>query len=191
MLLHFRRNILVLRRRVAGALLLDKPLASPQRTIAIQHLFVYPDRQRQGIGSLLLRDAERVTQTLFPSILRINATVPLNLGVFFEKNGYELDALLGDSLIATKLLNAGPSPINDGKFVQIDIPAGSDKEPHHSGENTESMASDANKPSHGALQCVDCVRREEQRSMAEYCGACGTWKIARNAHLPELTPRAD
>ena len=157
MLLHFRRNILVLRRRAAGTLLLDKPIATPQRSIAIQHLFVYPDKQGQGIGSLLLRDAERVTQTLFPSIIQINATVPSKLGIFFEKNGYEMDALIGDNLLATKLLIKGLPPINDGKFVPINIPAATSRQTHHSGENKESMAGDANKPSYGALQCVDRV----------------------------------
>ena len=157
MLIHFRRNLLVLRRRTAGTLLLDKPITKPQRSIAIQHIFVYAEKQRQGIGSLLLRDAERVAQTLFPSITQINAAIPSHLGVFFEKNGYELDALIDNTLLATKVLNADPSPINDGIVVPIDISRAAVREPQDTRENTEGMAQRASYTAHGIVQHLDHV----------------------------------
>jgi hypothetical protein len=157
MLLHFRRHILVLRRRTAGTLLLDKPITKPQRSIAIQHIFVYPEKQRQGIGSLLLADAERVAQTLFPSITQINAAIPSNLGVFFEKSGYELDALIDDAWLATKYLNVPPPSTKNGVFVPIDISRAAVREPQDTRENTEGMAQRASYTAHGIVQHLDHV----------------------------------
>ena len=149
MLIHFRRHVLVLRRPRAGPLLLDKPIATPQHTVAIQHLFVFPDMQKQGVGSQLLADAEQVTKTLFPSVIQIHATVPSNIGVFFEKNGFELNALLGDNLLATKqVLKQPPPSTNDGVFVPIDIAAAAYSDPQDTRENTKGMEEDSTGDSH-------------------------------------------
>ena len=175
MLLHFRRNILVLRRRAAGTLLLDKPIATPQRSIAIQHMFVFPDMQKQGVGSQLLADAECVTQTLFPSVEIISATVPLDIGVFFGKNGYELDALIGDNLLATKLLKKPPShPQDNGRSTSINISCPTAREVEYFGENTKRMEEDPRSDAHGTVQCLDRVCTEEPRTLAKRCGAGAT-----------------
>ena len=148
MLIHFRRHVLVLRRPRAGTLLLDKPIATPQHTVAIQHLFVFPEMQKKGVGSQLLADAEQVTKTLFPSVIQIHATVPSNIGVFFEKNGFELNALLGDNMLAIKYLNVPPRSTKDGVFVPIDIAAAAYSDPQDTRENTKGMEEDSTGDSH-------------------------------------------
>jgi hypothetical protein len=174
MLIHFRRHVLVLRRPRAGTLLLDKPIATPQHTVAIQHLFVFPEMQKKGVGSQLLADAEQVTKTLFPSVIQIHATVPSNIGVFFEKNGFELDALLGDNLLATKYLNVPPRSTKDGIVAPLDISRAAVSEPQNTRENTKGMAQRASYTAHGIVQRLDRVCTEEPRTLAKYCGAGAT-----------------